>query len=135
MMRRRPVVMRRGPGLVGTVARTAVVAGTATAVSGAMIQHQQGKQQEAAAQQQAYENQAQLDAMQQQMAGMQAQQVQAAMPPPAPDQAPMPAPPPASAAPATDIVSQLQQLSALKSSGALTDEEFQAAKAKLLGTA
>jgi len=127
--------MRRGPGLVGTVARTAVVAGTATAVSGAMIQHQQGKQQEAAAQQQAYENQAQLDAMQQQMAGMQAQQVQAAMPPPAPDQAPMPAPPPASAAPATDIVSQLQQLSALKSSGALTDEEFQAAKAKLLGTA
>jgi len=131
--------MRRGPGLVGTVARTAVVAGTATAVSGAMIQHQQGKQQEAAAeaaaQQQAYENQAQLDAMQQQMADMQAQQVQAAMPPPAPDQAPMPAPPPASAAPATDIVSQLQQLSALKSSGALTDEEFQAAKAKLLGTA
>jgi MFS superfamily sulfate permease-like transporter len=30
-----PVVVRRGPGLIGTVARTAVVAGTATAVSGA----------------------------------------------------------------------------------------------------
>jgi hypothetical protein len=134
--------MRRGPGLVGTVARTAVVAGTATAVSGAMIHHQQEKQAEAnaeaAAQQQAYENQAQLDAMQQQMNAMQAQQVQAAMPPPPPAPAPAPAPvapPPAPAAPATDMVAQLQQLSALKTAGALTDEEFQAAKAKLLGTA
>ena len=60
---------------------------------------------------------------------MQAQQVQAAMPP-APVAAPAPAPAPA--APATDMVAQLQQLSELKNAGALTDAEFQAAKAKLL---
>ena len=38
---RRP--MRRGPGLVGTMARTAVVAGTATAVVGGVKGHQQKK--------------------------------------------------------------------------------------------
>jgi len=142
MMRRRPVVMRRGPGLVGTVARTAVVAGTATAVSGSMIRHQQQKDQDAAeeqmAQQQAYENQAELEQMRQQMAAMQAQQVQAAVPP-----APAPAPPPpapaapapaAAAPPVSDMITQLQQLNELKNAGALTDAEFQAAKAKLLGT-
>lgn len=130
MMRRR-AVMRRGPGLVGTVARTAVIAGTATAVSGAMINHQQGKQQEAAeeaaAQQQ---NQADMQAMQEQMAAMQAQQVQAAIPP-APVTAPPPPPAPA-AAPQTDMVAQLKQLADLKTAGVLSDEEFQAAKAKLL---
>ena len=47
-------MMRRGvgrvgrPGLVGTMARTAVVAGTATAVVGGVSRHQQGKQQQAA---------------------------------------------------------------------------------------
>jgi Short C-terminal domain len=122
--------MRRGPGLVGTVARTAVIAGTATAVSGSMVNHQQSKQQEAAeeaaAQQQAYQNQADLQTMQEQMAAMQAQQVQAAMPP-----APAPAPAPATA-PQTDIVAQLKQLGDLKTAGVLSDEEFQTAKAKLL---
>lgn len=46
---------RRGPGLVGMAARTAVVAGTATAVSGRVARRQQSKyaDQEAAAQQQA----------------------------------------------------------------------------------
>jgi len=115
------MVVRRGPGLIGTVARTAVVAGTATAVSGTMISHQQGKQAEAAeaqaAQQQAYDNQAEMEAMRQQMAAMQAAQVQAAAPA------------------GTDVVAQLQQLAQLKSAGALTDEEFQVAKGKLLGTA
>lgn len=43
---------RRGPGLVGMMARTAVVAGTATAVSGSVSRHQQKKvQQEEAGQQ------------------------------------------------------------------------------------
>ncbi|WP_328890755.1 SHOCT domain-containing protein [Streptomyces sp. NBC_00316] len=45
---------RRGPGLLGAVARTAVVAGTASAVSGRVQQRQQqkwGAQQEAAQQQ------------------------------------------------------------------------------------
>jgi hypothetical protein len=59
-------------------------------------------------------------------------------PPPA-STAPPPAgtaPPPAGTAPAAggpDLMAQLQQLQQLKEAGALTDEEFAAAKAKLLG--
>lgn len=52
-------------------------------------------------------------------------------------QAPAPAAAPApSAAPAggTDLVSRLKELSALKDSGALSQEEFDAAKAKLLAS-
>ena len=48
-----------------------------------------------------------------------------------------PAPPPAAAAaPASqdDTISQLERLGALKDQGVLTDEEFQAQKAKILGT-
>ena len=37
------MMRRRGPGLVGTMARTAVIAGTATAVSGAVVNRQQRK--------------------------------------------------------------------------------------------
>jgi len=48
-------LMRRGPGLVGMAARTAVVAGTATAVSGRVGRRQQQKY--AAQDQQAYEQQ------------------------------------------------------------------------------
>lgn len=40
---RRGAMNRRGPGLLGTVARTAVVAGTASAVGGRVRQHQQEK--------------------------------------------------------------------------------------------
>ena len=76
---RRGIGRRGRPGLVGTVARTAVVAGTATAVSGAMYGHQQKKQatqmQEVAADQAAFDSQAQLQDMQAQMNAMQAQQV------------------------------------------------------------
>jgi hypothetical protein len=46
-------MMRRGPGVVGVAARTAVVAGTATAVSGRVARRQQNKY--AAKDQQAYE--------------------------------------------------------------------------------
>ncbi len=45
--------------------------------------------------------------------------------------APEPAPAPAAAAP--DPVAQLTQLAALRDSGALTEEEFEAQKAKILG--
>jgi putative oligomerization/nucleic acid binding protein len=37
------MMRRRGPGLVGAAARTAVVAGTATAVSGRVARRQQAK--------------------------------------------------------------------------------------------
>jgi hypothetical protein len=48
--------------------------------------------------------------------------------------APAPAPAPAPAAPATsDTIQQLTQLSALRDSGALTEAEFEAEKAKILG--
>ncbi|MGB7879968.1 MAG: SHOCT domain-containing protein [Ilumatobacteraceae bacterium] len=107
------------------MARTAVVAGTASAVVGHSQNKQMAKQQEAAeqqaAQQAAFESQAQLADMQAQMNAMQAQQA----PPPAPA---------AAAAPAgDDMMAQLSKLADLKAAGVLSDEEFAAAKAKLLG--
>ena len=120
------------PGLVGTMARTAVIAGTANATVGAMNRRQAGKQQTAyeqqSAQQAALESQAQMAEMQAQMEAMKAQHAAAAAPPP---------PPPAPAAPAApagegDLMAQLQKLADLKAAGVLTDDEFAAAKAKLL---
>jgi hypothetical protein len=105
-------------------ARTAVVAGTATAVSGAVS----GKQQAAAQQQaeaQQYEAEQQQAAMQQAAADAVAAQ-QAAAPTPAPTAA-------ASDAGSSDVIAQLQQLADLKAQGVLSDEEFANAKAKLLG--
>jgi type II secretory pathway pseudopilin PulG len=98
------------PGLVGTMARTAVIAGTATAVSGGMQARQQQRGQEQAAAQQ----QEQLAAAQQaqQLAAQQAQ-------PPAPAQ--------------DDMMAQLGKLGQMNQAGLLTDAEFAAAKAKLLG--
>jgi Short C-terminal domain len=58
------------------------------------------------------------------------EQTAAAAPPPPP--AP-PAPPAPAAEGATDRIAQLQQLASLHDSGALTDEEFAAAKAQVLG--
>jgi len=114
--------MRPGRGLVGTMAATAVVAGTAGAVHHRQQQrwaNQSAEQQaDAQQQQQANESQAQMDAMQQQMAEMQAQQAQSAVAPAAPAGA--------------DMMAELNQLAEMKNSGILTDEEFQAAKAKLL---
>ncbi|WP_326601763.1 SHOCT domain-containing protein [Streptomyces sp. NBC_01799] len=101
---------RRGPGLLGTVARTAVVAGTASAVSGRVQQRQQQRwgAQEAAAQEEA--------AAQQQAVQQQTPPAQAA--PPAP--------------PADDIIDRLERLAELKKQGILTDAEFEAQKAKVL---
>ena len=90
------------PGLLRGVARTAVVAGTATAVSNRVSRRQANRwSQQDYEQQQAYEEQA---------------------PPPA-----------APAAGGDDMVQQLTQLGELRDKGVLTEEEFAAQKAKLLG--
>jgi hypothetical protein len=82
-------------GLLRMAARTAVVAGTATAVSGRVQRRQAAKWDDEDAQQ--YQQQA---------------------PPPEPED---------------DTNAQLQNLAQLHTQGVLTDEEFAAAKAKLLG--
>jgi hemolysin activation/secretion protein len=72
-------------------------------------------------------------AQNQQIAELQAQQAQQAAPPPAPAPA---APAPAPAAPAAaedDTLAQIERLADLHGAGALTDEEYAAAKAKILG--
>ena len=95
------------PGLLRGIARTAVVAGTATAVSNRVSRRQANRwagQEQAQAPPQYYE------------------------PPPQPAQAP------AVAAPAPDPIEQLTQLADLKERGLLTDAEFTAQKRKLLGT-
>ena len=106
------------PGLAGTMARTAVIAGTATAVSGGVRNRQEASAQQAA---DAQADQQQQAALQQQAAAEQAAQA-AAQPPP---------PPPAPAG--DDLIASLERLGALHTQGVLTDEEFGAAKAKLLG--
>ena len=115
MLRRRAMV-RRPVARIATVAvGTAVVAGTA----GAVHHHQQQKYaaQDAAAQQQ-YDQ-----AYQQGAADAQAQQY---APPPVQYAAPV------EQAPEADLTAQFQQLAKLHDAGALTDEEFAAAKQKLL---
>ncbi|KTR74604.1 hypothetical protein NS234_18700 [Microbacterium oxydans] len=110
------------PGLIGLAARTAVVAGTASAVSGAVAGGQQRKAQAQYEQQQyqAAQQQAQIDA------AARAAAAQFAAAPPAPPAAA------AAPAPAVDVVGELQKLAGLKEAGILTDDEFAAAKAKLL---
>lgn len=112
-----PFIRRaRRPGLLGLAARTAVVAGTATAISGGMMAGQQSKAQEQA-DAQAFQQQQQQAAME--AAAQQAVAQAAAAPPPVP-------------APAPDLMSRLQQLATLHAQGILSDTEFTAAKSKLL---
>ena len=87
-------------GLLRMAARTAVVAGTATAVSG-RVQRRQAERWDAQDQQQYAE-----------------QQPQYQQPPPDPQD---------------DATAQLQNLAQLNKQGVITDEEFAAAKAKILG--
>ncbi|MGW1773030.1 SHOCT domain-containing protein [Streptomyces sp. NPDC002104] len=108
------------PGLLGAMARTAVVAGTATAVSGRM----QRGQAERSAQQQAAAD-AEQQALVNQAAAQAAAQQQAWQAPQAPQAAPAPAP-------AVDRVGQLTALAELKAQGLLTDEEFATEKARVL---
>lgn len=113
------------PGLIGMAARTAVVAGTATAVSGSVARHQQEKAY-GQAQQQAYAAQQQQEAMD----AAAAQAVANAQAAQAAQAAPVAAAP---AAPAEDdMMAKLTQLAQLHSQGILSDDEFAAAKAKLL---
>ena len=87
------------PGLLRGVARTAVVAGTATAVSNRVSRRQASRWAEPDAQQGGYEEA-----------------------------------PAAAAAPAPDPIQQLKELGELRDKGVLTEEEFAAQKAKLLGS-
>jgi len=119
------------PGLVGMAARTAVVAGTATAVSGGMQRHAANKQQtqaEAAAYEQqvaAEQQQAQIDAQVQAALAAQAAQQAAA--------APVAAAPAAAPVAAADPVAELEKLADLKAKGLIDDAEYSAMKAKVLG--
>ncbi len=93
------------PGLVGTMARTAAIAGTATAVSGGVSRRQQARAEASAP------------------------------PPAEPAAAaPAPPAPVAPAAPGSEeLIDQLGKLADLKAQGLLDDAEFAAAKARLLG--
>ncbi|MGJ0387821.1 SHOCT domain-containing protein [Microbacterium sp. CGR1] len=103
------------PGLIGLAARTAVIAGTATAVQGVAMRHREQREKGQYEQEQyaAAQQQAQIDAAAQNAA---TQYVPGA----------------ATAAGADDMISKLQQLATLKDSGVLSEEEFVAAKQKLL---
>jgi|tagenome__1003787_1003787.scaffolds.fasta_scaffold19498055_2 hypothetical protein len=92
-------------GLLRMAARTAVVAGTATAVSGRVARRQAARYGEPSPY------------------GSEPQQYE-----PEPQQYAPPAP-----AEEDDSTAQLQKLAALHTQGVLTDEEFAAAKAKILG--
>jgi Short C-terminal domain len=91
--------------LLRGIARTAAIAGTATAVSNRVSRRQQNRWARQDDQQYAQEQ----------------------------PQYAAPAPPPA-AAPARDQVAQLKDLAELKSQGILTDAEFDAQKAKILAS-
>jgi len=121
------------PGLARGIARTAVVAGTATAVSGRVARRQASRYTEKDAQ-----LAADRTAAYQRDMGYNQPPPQYA---PAPQQQYAPAPPPAPAPPAgpaaADIdidIEQLKQLGELHANGILSDEEFAQAKAKVLGT-
>ncbi|MFL5759685.1 MAG: SHOCT domain-containing protein [Thermomicrobiales bacterium] len=84
----------------------------------------QEQEQEAMAQNAAYQSEQDIANLQAQVSALQSQQVQGAA---------MMAPPAASPSTAgSDVMSQLQQLAQMKQAGVLSDQEFQAAKAKLL---
>ncbi|MGW1339523.1 SHOCT domain-containing protein [Kribbella sp. NPDC002412] len=101
------------PGLLRGLARTAAVAGTASAVHGRVQRRQDAKFAQRDAQTAAARNQAYAEQM---------------APPPAAAPAPAAAPPPATA----DRLEQLKSLGELKQSGVLTEAEFEAQKAKIL---
>jgi len=95
-------------GLIGGMARTAVVAGTATAVSNRVSRRQANRWAAEAPPQQQYEA-------------------------PAPVYQPPPQAPPAAPA-GPDVLGQLQKLGELKAAGVLTEEEFGMQKARILAT-
>ena len=90
-------------GLIGGMARTAVVAGTATAVSNRVSRRQANRW----AGQETYAE-------------------------PEPQYAPPPPAPPAAASGTDDVLAQLEKLGDLRANGILTDAEFEQQKARLL---
>jgi hypothetical protein len=100
------------PGLMRGMARTAAVVGTATATRNAVNRRQADKNVQAYAQ---------------------AEATVAATQSPPPEEVQY-APAPAASAPEEDVITQLERLGALKAQGILTEEEFAAAKAKLLAS-
>lgn len=109
------------PGLLGLAARTAVVAGTAAVTAGAINRHAQNRAVE----------QSEAEAYEQEGAQQGYAQQQAAPPQAAPLQAAPPQPPAPAGEPS--MVDELQRLATLHQQGAITDEEFAAAKQRLLG--
>jgi hypothetical protein len=110
MMRRRPLM------------RAAVVGGGAYAAGRHMARKSQEEQYAEAEQNQ-------------RLADLEAQQQQGQYAQPQPQyQQPPPPPPPQAPAQGSSMIDQLNQLNELRQQGALTDEEFAAAKAKLLGS-
>ena len=102
-------------GLLRMAARTAVVAGTATAVSNRVSRRQAGRW---AAHEQP----------------QQPQQQYAQQPPQQYVQQPPPPPPPAAPAdPMSQKIAQLKELGELKAQGVLTDAEFETQKKRILG--
>jgi Short C-terminal domain/Domain of unknwon function (DUF3824) len=104
------MMRRRGPGLVRGIARTAVVAGTASVVAGQVHHHQEQK----------WARQSQEQYAQQQ-AALAAQEAQYY------------APPPPAAAAEPEYAAELEKLAQLKNQGVITEEEFQAKKKQILG--
>jgi hypothetical protein len=98
------------PGLLRGMARTAVVAGTATAVSNRVSRRQANRW-----------------AQQDQAAYAQPQYAE-------PQYAQPAAAPPAATSDPDDMIDRLRQLGELRDSGVLTDEEFAAQKARILAT-
>ena len=109
-------------GLLRGVARTAVVAGTATAVSGRVQRRQQSRWD--AQEQQQYEHQ--------QYEQQQQQQQQYAQPQQAYVQPQYETASAQAAAPAADPLERLKTLGDLKAQGLLSEAEFEAQKAKIL---
>jgi hypothetical protein len=104
------------PGLVGTMARTAVIAKTAQAVAGGGPPRPPGAADDQAARLEALETRTQLAEMQ---ARLDEASTGGASPGPAVSD---------------DLLAGLQQLADLKTAGLLSDEEFETAKARLLGS-
>ena len=97
------------PGLMRGVARTAVIAGTATAVSNRVSRRQANR----------------WSAQEEQQYAQQEAAAQAAAPPPAA---------PAAGGMTDDKIQQLKDLADLKNQGILTDAEFEVQKAKILNS-
>lgn len=124
-------------GLIGGMARTAVVAGTATAVSNRVSRRQAqrwAQQDQAAYAQPQYAQPAPQPQYVQPAPQPQYAQPQYAQPAPQPQVVqPAPQPPVATPSGTPDMYEELRKLAELKDAGILTEEEFAAKKAQILG--